>query len=95
MKAEEPESRVPVVKYGMGAEDQTRIVDRHFQIAREQDLLAGHVFASALQQLPALKMALERIAGKPLAAPVVAVPAKSAPRAEPPPRSLRQLLGLT
>ncbi len=51
MKAEEPGDRVPIVKYGMGAEYQDTIVQRHFAVTREQQLIDDLLFRIALDRL--------------------------------------------
>lgn len=61
MKAEEPGDRVPIVKFGMGASEQHKIVERHFAEAQERQAIADYHFANALVVAPVLRAAFDRI----------------------------------
>jgi hypothetical protein len=60
MKAEEPRS-APVVKYGMGASEQNRLVERHFAVMQEERLISRLHLDHALQIGPAVRGALDKI----------------------------------
>ena len=92
MKAEEPGDRVPVVKYGMGASEQHKIVERHFAVAQERQAIADYHFANALLIGPALRAAFDSIGKRVSHPPPVVTAAESATFA---PDDLRSSLGLS
>ena len=61
MKAEEPGDHEPVVKYGMGAEYQNSLVERHFAVMEERRAIAAFYFAYALRLGPVLRAAFGSI----------------------------------
>lgn len=91
MKAEEPGDRVPIVKFGMGASEQHKIVERHFAEAQERQAIAEYHFAHALVVAPVLRAAFDRIGKRsPEEQPVVIAAAPEAAS----PDELRKSLGL-
>jgi hypothetical protein len=95
MKAEEPGSRVPVVKYGMGVTEQDKFVQRHFKVAEEEQAIAAFRFAHMLRVVPGLMRAFAKPAD---AAPVPTYVPPAATVTEPVPAApddLRGSLGLT
>lgn len=65
MKTEEPGDRVPVVKYGMGASEQHKIVERHFAVMEERQAIDAAQLAHALHVGPSLRAAMENIGKRP------------------------------
>lgn len=95
MKAEEPGSRVAVVKYGMGASEQHKIVERHFKVREEEQAIAGLRVAHMLRVGPSLSRALANRADA-VPPPSYVPPATTITEAVPaPPDDLRGSLGLT
>lgn len=103
MKAEEPGSARTADKYGMPIEYAPRIVERHFGVSDEQQLLAGGVLDHNLRVACIAKALLD---GRPVPSAPAAVPAPPAPAPEvaPPvvvitqrarPDSLRERFGLS
>ena len=95
MKTEEPGSHVAVVKYGMAASEQDKIVERHFIVMEEERALAALRFAHMLRVGPALSRALATradVAPSPTYAPPAATVTERVPAA---PDDLRGSLGLT
>ena len=84
MKADEPME--PLVKFGLPASEQHRIVERHEAVSRDRHIIADLHFAHMLAVGPALCAAFARV-GRP--EPVVI--AKPEPAA---PDDLRAALGL-
>jgi hypothetical protein len=59
MKADEPQERL--VKFGMVAKYQDKILERHAIVAAEQRAISNFWFAYALHVGPALRAAFDRI----------------------------------
>ena len=92
MKAEEPGSRVPVVKYGMSAEYQDSLVERHATAMADRRAISYYHFVHALLMGPVLRAAFYSIGKRALVQPpVVTVAAPEAPA----PDDLRSSLGLS
>ena len=90
MKADEPQERL--VKFGMVAKYQDKILERHAIVAAEQRAISNFWFAYALHVGPALRAVFDRIGKrKPDAAAIqtVSEPAAAAPD------DLRRSLGLS
>jgi len=104
MKAEEPGSARTADKYGMPIEYAPRILERHFGVSDEQQLLAGGVLDHSLRVACIAKALLD---GRPAPSALVAVPApepEPAPEVAPPvvvitqrarPDNLRERFGLS
>ena len=94
MKAEEPGSHIPIVKYGMGASEQHKIVERHFAVAQEERAISAFHVAYALYMAPFLRALIDRDEGQEAApsppAPSVVIEADVLV-----PADLRQSLGLS
>lgn len=83
----------PVVKYGMGASEQDKLVERHFTVTQDEKAITAFHFAHALRIGPWLRSKLGWIPKR--AEPVLpVVEAEPAPVA-PPPDDLRKALGLS
>lgn len=90
MKADEP--HLPLVKYGMTAEYQDRLVERHFAVLGEDRAISAFHFAQALHAGPKLCAAPNKNRQEPQTAPVPVV-LMPEPAAEP--MDLRGMLGLS
>lgn len=94
MKAEEPGSRVPIVKYGMGASEQYKIVERHFSVMEERRAISAFYVAHAMRMAPFIRALFDReemqVTAPSPSAPSVAIEADVLK-----PADLRQSLGLS
>lgn len=91
MKADEPPTRV--VKYGMAASEQHRLVERHFAVMHDQKAISAAHIAHALQVGPSLRVAMERIAQRLEAVAPIPAPTAKLPR-EVALAGLRERLGI-
>ena len=91
MKADEPHE--PLVKFGMAAKYQDKILERHAIVAAEQRATSNFWFAYALHVGPALRAAFDRISKR---APEPVSPIKTVPGpVAAAPDDLRKSLGLS
>ena len=93
MKADEPAERV--VKYGMAAMDEDKLVERHFTVTQDDQAITAFHFAHALRMGPWLRSKLGWIPKR--AGPVspFVEPEVPAPPAAQPEDDLRKSLGLS
>jgi hypothetical protein len=85
MKAEEPSE--PLVKYGMAASEQDRLVARHFKVTQEERAVTAFHFAHALSLGPLILTPSSRVEEQ-------AAPSVAEPYVAPPQDDLRRSLGL-
>lgn len=93
MKADEP--GVPVVKYGMGASEQDKLVERHFHVTEEEQAITAFHFAHGLRMGPWIERMLSRVRRRERPVAPVAQPEPPEPEVAPPPDDLRRSLGLS
>ena len=95
MKADEPGERV--VKYGMGASEQDKLVERHFTVTQEEQAITGFHFARTLRIAPWIRSVLGLRPKREQPAQAIEEPevARPAPSPEPEPDDLRKSLGLS
>jgi len=93
MKADEPAERV--VKYGMAAMDEDKLLERHFTVTQDDQAITAFHFAHALRIGPWLRSKLGWIPKR--AGPVAPFvePEVPAPPAAQPEDDLRKSLGLS
>lgn len=93
MRADEP--REHVVKYGMGAMEQDKLVERHFHVTEEEQAITAFYFAHTLRIGPSIQRVLSRVRGRERPVEPVTQPEPPEPAAAPPPDDLRRSLGLS
>ena len=93
MKADEPAD--PVVKYGMAAMDEDKLVERHFKVTQDDQAITAFHFAHALRIGPWLRSKLGWIPERAGPVALTVEPEAPAPPAAQPEDDLRRSLGLS
>ena len=93
MKADEPAERV--VKYGMAAMDEDKLVERHFKVTQDDQAITAFHFAHALRIGPWLRSKLGWIPKRAGPAALTIEPEVPTPPAAHPEDDLRKSLGLS
>jgi hypothetical protein len=91
MKADEP--GIPVIKYGMAAMDEDKLVERHFKVREEEQAITAFHFARTLRLAPWIRSVLAWIPKREQPVQAIAEPEAAPPAPEP--NDLRRSLGLS